>query len=185
MSLLEALAVLTGAAAVYLSVRENPWTWPVGLVNAALYAAVFAQAKLYADAGLQGVYAVLSVYGAYQWLQGGADRRALSVSRVRKKEGLSLALAGTLVAGTLALLLRHTDASLPALDSGLTGASLVAQWMMARKLLESWAVWIAVDVLYVGMFVYKALFLTAGLYALFLVLAVMGHRRWRRALERT
>lgn len=185
MSLLELLAALTGAVAVWLSTREHVWNWPVGLVNVALYAVVFYEARLYADMGLQVVYFALSLYGWYEWLYGGEDRSALAVSRIDVRTATWLAVIGVAFAALLgALLRRYTDAALPWLDSALASGSLVAQFMLTRKLLENWAVWIVVDVVYVGMYVFKSLYLTAGLYALFLALAVMGHARWRESLER-
>ena len=184
MSLLELLAAVTGALSVWLSVRQNIWSWPTAIVNVCLYAVVFRGARLYADMGLQVVYAVLSVYGWYQWLHGGQGRTALRVTRTPAALAgrlLVLAVAGSALLGTV--LDRATDAAVPHLDAGLSGASLVAQWMMTKKLLENWLVWIAVDVLYVGLFLYKELYLTAGLYAVFLVLAVRGFVEWRRSMS--
>ena len=180
----ELLAAVTGIISVYLSTRENIWSWPTALVNVTLYFIVFLEAKLYADMGLQVVYFGLSLYGWYEWLYGGENRTELHVSRVSKSLGVRLALVGlaaTLVLGTT--LARFTDAALPYLDSATTSTSLVAQWMMTRKILENWAVWVAVDVVYVGMFLYKSLYLTAGLYTVFFVLAVMGYREWRRSFD--
>lgn len=184
MNTLEIVAAVIGATSVWLSVRQNIWSWPTAIINVVLYFFVFHRAKLYADMGLQVVYAVLSVYGWYQWLYGGAGHTTLQVSRTRRAVGLvlaAIAVGGALLLGTL--LHRGTDASLPFLDSLLTSTSLVAQWMMTRKLLESWAVWIGVDVLYVGMFIYKELYVTSVLYAVFLALAIRGWHEWKRSLE--
>ncbi len=183
MNALELLAALTGAGSVWLSVRQNIWSWPLAIVNVLLYAVVFYEAKLYADMGLQVVYAVLSIYGWYQWLYGGENRTTLRVSRTRARQAVILAVIGAVGASTIGTLLhRGTDASLPFLDSSLSSASLVAQWMMTRKLLENWLVWIAVDIVYIGMFAYKSLYITAVLYAVFLVLATRGWIEWRRSL---
>ena len=184
MSPLEIFAAAVGAWSVWLSVRQNVLSWPTAIVNVVLYTIVFYEAKLYADMGLQVVYAVLSVYGWYQWLYGGEGHTTLHVSRTTR----SLAIRLALIAATSAVLLgsllhRSTDAALPFMDSALTSASLVAQWMMTRKLLENWAVWIAVDVLYVGMFIYKGLYVTAVLYAVFLGLAVKGWIDWRKSIR--
>jgi nicotinamide mononucleotide transporter len=181
---LEIFAAAVGAWSVWLSVRQNVLSWPTAIVNVVLYTIVFYEAKLYADMGLQVVYAVLSVYGWYQWLYGGEGHTTLHVSRTSR----SLAIRLALIAATSAVLLgsllhRSTDAALPFMDSALTSASLVAQWMMTRKLLENWAVWIAVDVLYVGMFIYKGLYVTAVLYAVFLGLAVKGWIDWRNSIR--
>ena len=152
-------------------------------MNVVLYAIVLYEAKLYADMGLQVVYAALSVYGWYVWLHGGENRTGLHVTRTGPRLGVLLALisvAGSVLLGTL--LHRATDASLPFMDSALSSTSLVAQWMMTRKKLENWLVWSAVDVLYVGMFIYKELYVTSALYAVFLALAVRGYGEWRRSM---
>jgi len=180
---LELFAALIGAISVWLSVRQNIWSWPTAIINVVLYAIVFYEAKLYADMGLQVIYAILSIYGWYEWLYGGEGRTELHVSRTGARLGALLALiaaAGSAVLGVF--LHRATDAALPFMDSFLSSTSLVAQWMMTKKLLENWLVWIGVDVLYVGMFIFKGLFLTTGLYAVFLALAVKGYIDWRRSM---
>lgn len=184
MSPLELFAALLGAISVWLSVRQNIWSWPTAIINVVLYSLVFYEAKLYADMGLQVIYAVLSIYGWYEWLYGGAGRTELHVSRTGPRLAALLALiaaAGSAILGVV--LHRATDAALPFMDSFLSSTSLVAQWMMTKKLLENWLVWITVDVLYVGMFIFKGLYLTAGLYAVFLGLAVKGYIDWRRSMN--
>jgi nicotinamide mononucleotide transporter len=184
MSALEALAALFGVVSVYLSVRQNIWSWPTAIVNVALYTVVFYQSRLYADMGLQVIYVVLSFYGWYQWLYGGKNRTELQVSRTPRRVAFLLIVIGVAAAGSLGSLLhRTTNAALPYLDSATTATSLVAQWMMTRKLLENWLVWVAVDVVYIGMFIYKSLYITAGLYLVFLILSATGYFRWRRSLE--
>jgi len=180
---LELFAALIGAISVWLSVRQNIWSWPTAIVNVVLYAIVFYEAKLYADMGLQVIYAILSIYGWYEWLYGGAGHTELRVSRTGARLGALLALIAAAGSAVLGVFLHHsTDAALPFMDSFLSSTSLVAQWMMTKKLLENWLVWIGVDVLYVGMFIFKGLFLTAGLYAVFLALAVKGYLDWRRSI---
>ena len=180
---LETSAVLFGIISVYLSVRENIWSWPTAIVNVTLYVFVFRGARLYADMALQFVYIGVSVYGWYSWLHGGRGRTELPVSRGTPRLWGALATAGVLTAAALGLVLsRWTDASLPYVDASTSASSLIAEWMMARKLLENWIVWVAVDVVYIGMFIYKALYLTAFLYAVFLALAVMGYVQWKRSL---
>jgi nicotinamide mononucleotide transporter len=180
---LEVLGFLTGALCVYLNTQQNVLGWLFGIINAVLYALVFWQVKLYADMGLQGYFLVTSIYGWYMWLHGGANRQELPVTTTpRRLYGL---FVGLFVAATVLwgyLLNRYTDASLSYMDSALTAASLIGQYMMARKYLENWLVWIAADVCYVGMYVYKDLHLTALLYGIFLVLAALGYVQWRRSL---
>jgi len=182
-SLLEVFAVIFGIVSVFLSTRQNIWSWPTAIVNVTLYSLVFYGAKLYADMGLQVVYLILSVYGWYQWKYGGNNRTELHVTRAPARLMAIAALTAVVFAAFLgAILSRTTDAALPWLDSATTSTSLVAQFMMTRKILENWVIWAAVDVVYVGMFIYKELYLTAGLYAAFFVLAVAGYRQWKRAL---
>jgi nicotinamide mononucleotide transporter len=180
---LEATAVVFGIVSVYLSVKENIWSWPTAIVNVTLYILVFYRSKLYADMGLQVIYIAISVYGWYEWLHGGENRSALAVTRAKPRLLALLAViaaAGSLAIGTA--LRRLTDASLPYVDASTTTVSLVAQWMMARKILENWIVWVAVDVVYIGMLTYKSLHLTAFLYAVFLALAAKGYFEWKKSL---
>ena len=183
MSLYELLGVVFGVVSVWLTVRENVWCWPTGIVNVALSGIVFLEARLYADMVLQAVYVVLSVYGWYEWLRGGKDRGALEVSRTPTL-ALTLSLGGG-VLGVVAigrLLALTTDAALPFWDATTTSFSLVAQFMLTRKWIESWAVWIAVDVIYVPMYFGKHLYGMAGLYVVFLALAALGLLEWKKTL---
>ena len=182
MSTLEWIAALAGAVSVYLSARENIWSWPTAIVNVGLYTIVFRRAGLYSDMGLQVVYLLLSIYGWYQWLYGGAHRTQLTVSRAAARDWLIVTPIAIVFWITLA---RYTatlpGVALPSLDAGLTTISLVAQWMMTRKILENWVLWIVADVVYVPMYIYKGLPVTAALYAVFLGLAVIGLRSWWRS----
>ena len=183
MTAFELVAVVVTLAAVYLTARQVVWCWPLALVSVSMYAVVFYDARLYADAGLQGVYFALALYGWWAWLHGGEARGELAVTRASRRLKLTLLALGGI--GGLALgfgLERWTDASLPFLDSGLSAFSIVGQWMQTRKLLEAWLLWIAVDLVYVGMFVYKGLYLTAGLYTVFLYLALLGFVAWKRSM---
>ena len=182
-SCLELVAVLFGVVSVFLSVRENIWSWPTALVNVALYFVLFYETGLYSDMWLQAVYFGLSIYGWYEWLHGGAGRTALTVTRTPLRLWGILAVIGTAFwAADGAVMARAAGSALPHLDAATATVSLAAQYLMTRKLLENWALWIAVDLVYVGMFIYKGLYLTAGNYAIYLVLAVLGHLAWRRSL---
>jgi nicotinamide mononucleotide transporter len=184
LSALEVVAALFGAVSVYLSARQHIASWPTAIVNVLLYVVVFRDARLYADMALQFVYAALSVYGWYEWKYGGAGRSALPVTRTPRRLWPALALLAAAAAALLGYLFsRHTNAANPLLDSALTATSLVAQWMMTRKLLENWLLWIAADVVYVPLYLSKHLYPTAVLYAVFLALAVKGYADWRRDLR--
>jgi nicotinamide mononucleotide transporter len=183
MNYLELVAVVLTLLAVYLTARQVIWCWPLAMVSVTLYAVVFFRAKLYADMGLQALYFGLAIYGWWAWLRGGEGHRELHVTFASYRTRLVLAVIGTVAAALLGLTLsRHTDASLPFMDSALTSFSVVGQWMQTRKLLEAWLVWLGVDVFYVGMFIFKGLYPTAALYAVFLILAVMGFLSWRRTM---
>ncbi len=184
MNPIEYIAALFGGVSVYLSVRQNIWSWPTAIVNVGLYTLVFYESRLYADMGLQVVYIVISFYGWYEWLYGGKNRTELEVSRTSRRLGMLLAAIGVVSAFVLGTVFhRTTNAALPFLDSATTSTSLVAQWMMTKKLLENWIVWVAVDVVYIGMFIYKSLYVTSLLYFVFLVLSVMGYRQWKATLR--
>ena len=179
---LEGIAAAFGVVSVYLSTRQNIWSWPTAIANVALYSVVFYNGRLYGQMGLQAIYLVLSIYGWYQWLHGGSEKTELRVSRASPRL-LAVLTSTNLVAWVvLAAVLRRTDAALPWLDALLTTTSLVAQWMMTRKILQNWILWIAVDIVYVPMFISQRLYATALLYAAFLVLAVMGFVEWRRSI---
>jgi nicotinamide mononucleotide transporter len=185
-SCLELVAVTFGIVSVLLSVRENIWSWPTALVNVALYFALFSTAGLYSDMGLQVIYFGLSLYGWYEWLYGGKGKTALLVSRTPLRVWGILAAIGVVLWAILgALTSRLPGVALPYVDAATTTVSLLAQWMMTRKLLENWTVWVAVDVVYICMFIFKGLYLTAANYAVYLILAVLGHFAWKRSLAAT
>lgn len=174
MTSLEILAASFGLASVALTVRASVWCWPVGLVSVLAYAALFVEIKLYADASLQLFYVVTGIYGWWHW---GSAQRPISELSVRQRYAtggvvlVSAAAAGSLFAA-------FTDASVPYLDSLVAGLSITAQLLLMRKKRETWAYWIAVDVLSIGLYLYKGIYLTTGLYGIFLVMAVQGQRAW-------
>jgi nicotinamide mononucleotide transporter len=182
-SCLELVAVLFGIVSVFLSVRERIWSWPTALVNVALYFALFFRTGLYSDMGLQAVYFGLSLYRWYEWLYGGAGRTALTVSRTpRRLWGILIAIGVVFWALLGKLTSGLPGVALPYVDAATATTSLVAQYMMTRKLLENWMLWIVLDIAYVGMFIFKGLYLTAANYAVYLALAVLGHIAWKRSL---
>jgi nicotinamide mononucleotide transporter len=185
MSLLEAAAFVVSIFGVWLTTTRSLWNYPFSLISVSLYGAIFYHAKLYADMGLQGIFAGALLYGLWQWLRNRTATGDILVTRVRAPEVTISFVALILVGGTLgSLLYGYTDASLPLTDSSLFAGSLVASVWAARRNIESWWVWITVDVIYVGLYVFKHLYLTAALYAIFVLLAVLGLRRWQLAFDR-
>jgi len=181
---IEATAVVFGLLAVWFVVRQNIWCWPTGLVQVTLYVFIFFQVKLYSDVILHLIYVILQIYGWVHWLHGGEQRGELPVSRLPARRLLVwilLTLIGTGVWG--GVMARTTDAAVPYGDAFTTVASLIAMWMMARKHLENWHFWIAVDLIAIGIYLYKGLYLTSGLYVALLVLSAAGLVSWTKSLQ--
>jgi len=180
---LELLSFVLSIATVLLNIRRNHWAWLFAILSSAMYGVVFFGARLYGDAGLQAVFIAASVWGWYQWRRGG-DAGPLVVTRLDRR-GWIASLIGWALGFVLlwAFLSRFTDTDVPGPDGFLTAGSLLGTFLTARKKVENWHTWIAVDVIYVGLYVHKHLYLTALLYALFVVLAVLGLRTWRRAAQ--
>jgi nicotinamide mononucleotide transporter len=179
--MLEKIAVVFGLANVYLTVRQNIWCWPIGAVMVSLYIYIFFHTKLYSDAGLNVFFLVMQFYGWYQWTRGPVEHaRSLSAVKTLDTKGWALTIAGVL-AGTAALgtaMHRYTDAALPYPDAFTTLLSVFAQFLMTRKVLENWTLWIVADIVYIGVYTSKSLYWTAGLYVIFLGLCIEGYREW-------
>ncbi len=183
MNWVELTATIFGVICVVLTIKRNIWCWPTGLIQVILYIYIFNGAKLYSDMILHVIYVFLQIYGWYHWWHGGKDKTKLSITLLKKHSFIwvIIAVIGTVVWGFL--MNRFSDASLPYPDAFTTVTSLVAQWLMARKKLESWYFWIAVDVVAIGVYWYKQLYLTTGLYAIFLVLATIGFFAWKKSYK--
>ena len=183
MSGLEIVAVLLGIANIVLLTRRSVWNYPFGLAMVTLYGVIFTEARLYSDALLQVFFFVIQCYGWWHW----ARRADHGVVAPRRQTGQALGL--TLVAVAVATLgwgwtmHRYTDAAAPYWDAGIAMTSIAAQILLARRFIQNWWLWIAVDVVAVPLFWSRGLPLTAGLYALFLVLAVVGLLAWERAAK--
>jgi nicotinamide mononucleotide transporter len=180
MDITEVLGFITGAVAVWLTVKENVWNWPVGIANSVFYVIVFLHARLFADSSLNVLYVVLGFLGWYWWLKGGEHRAILHVGRASKASAGVLAGIGVVATAGMTVFLASVHDSAPFLDALTTVLSLIAEYMLARKLLENWMVWITADVIYIGLYAYRSLYLTAILYALFLAMCIVGFVRWRR-----
>lgn len=183
---LEIAAALFILVNVWLATKENIWTWPTGIVGVVLYAVVNYQAGLYANAGLQIVYFVLSIMGWYEWLHGGVNKTELHVRRTTPRQWLGCAIASAILWVALLALLRWThNAQQPILDAGTTALSLVGQWMMNEKLIENWWFWLVVDIAYVPIYLKSGNWLTAVLYAAFCALCIRGLIEWKRSMQLT
>ena len=176
----ETLGFVTGAAAVWLLVRESIWNWPAGIANGVFYLVLFAQARFFADSALQVVYIVLGVFGWWCWLPRpprapvSADRehrarRGRDARRAHRRRDLRDVPVSPL----------GVDAA-PLADAITTALSLAATWMQARKQIQNWLVWIAADAIYIPLYFVKALPLTGVLYGVFALMCVKGWRDWSR-----
>jgi nicotinamide mononucleotide transporter len=179
----ELLGFITGAVAVWLTVRSRISNFPVGIANSVFFLLLFAAARLWADSALQVVYVALGFVGWWQWLRCGASRRRLRVSRT--SPGHLVGCLAFVVVGTfgLTLLLRATHDVAPFWDAVTTCLSLAAQWLLNGKRIENWMFWIAADCVYIPLYVVKRLDLTAIVYVMFLMMCFAGILAWRRALE--
>jgi nicotinamide mononucleotide transporter len=183
-SLTEFLGFLTGVVNVWLLARQILWNWPVGIANNLLYFAVFLHSGLYGDAGLQLIYAALGVYGWWHWSHPAPGSSALIVTRTTRSTWIWLVPATAIATVALAFFLaRFTDSTVPRRDALTTALSLAATYGQTKKLLESWWIWILADMIYIPLYIYKGLWLTSALYAIFMILCVVGLRAWRKALH--
>jgi len=179
----EILGFLTGAASVLLAVYESPWNWLVGIANNIFFLILFWHAKLYADALLQIIYIVISVFGWWNWLFGGVGHTRLLIVRTRITAAVWLVVVTAACTTVLTLLLhRFTDSNVPFWDGLTTALSLAAQYMLSKKLLENWWVWMTADLVYIALYCYKSLYLTGILYAIFFAMCIAGYSQWRKSL---
>lgn len=183
MSNIEIIGVVFGLLSVYLTVRESVWCWPTGIISVIAFGVLFFQIKLYADMSLQVFFLITSFQGWYYWLYGGEQQTELPITRLTRRQigQLLCALIMCVVVIGYAFA-RYTDAHIPFWDATASGMSVLAQILLMRKKLENWHLWIIVDVLSVGIYIYKEVYLTAGLYVVFLMMAIGGLRAWRRSL---
>jgi nicotinamide mononucleotide transporter len=179
---LELVAFVLSIWMVVCNIRVNATGWPLAIVSSLLYFMVFWQSRLYGDASLQLVFVVVAAWGWRQWLRAPDGPEApLEVRAMSGGQRLSVLVALTVMWPLIGLFLaRYTDTDVPWFDAFPTSASLVGQWLLGRKYVENWPMWVAVNAVSVGLFAYKGLWLTALLYAIFLAMSFMGWRAWQR-----
>ncbi|MBR7798683.1 nicotinamide riboside transporter PnuC [Undibacterium fentianense] len=181
---LELVSFVLSVVTVLLNIRQNHWAWLFAILSSGLYGIVFFQAKLYGDSGLQFCFILISLWGWMQWLKPSDTQQELVVSRLDARGFLFSLLSWFGLFACLFVFLRvATDTDVPLADGFLTAGSVLGQILLSRKKIENWYVWILVDILYVGLYLYKNLVLTAGLYAIFVGLAFAGARVWQ-AMEK-
>jgi len=182
-SVWECIGFVFGIAGVWLTIKENILCFPVGIINVGIYSFIFFYSELYSNAVLQLVYIAVLIYG---WIHWGSNTAAdeFQVTTTTKIEAAVFLIIVIVTSVLFGYLLKEpTNSPLPYWDAATTSVSLVAQWMIARKKIENWLLWIAVDSIYVWMYIHQSLYLTAVLYFVFLILAIKGYFEWRKTFN--
>ena len=183
---LEIIGTLIGLVYLWLEYRASIYLWIASIIMPAVYLFVYYDAGLYADFGINIYYLLAAVYGWWVWKYGNKEKQGEELPITRMPRGKwKMAAAMYLVFQLLIawILIRYTDSNVPWCDAFTTALSMVAMWMLARKYLEQWLVWIVVDMVSVALYLYKGLFFTAGLYALYAIIAVYGYWNWKNMME--
>lgn len=186
---IELTGALLGLLYIFFSIRQHILTWPTGLFTSLLYIAVFYKSGFYADMGLQVYYAAISIYGWYYWLRGGSSQKETSDEKapVIRMPGKTfvIATAATVLIYIIILfiLINYTDSTVPYMDSLTTALSITATWMLAKKMIEHWIIWIFVDIVSAGLYIYKELWPTVILFVVYTVMAVVGYIEWKKDLS--
>lgn len=184
--LIELFGASTGLAYLYGEIRQRPWIWPVGIATSALYVVVFYQSKFYADMATQLYYLCVSFYGMYLWRRGGdgKDGQPLAPTHARPRQAAALAGATAAIFAILALgLARLTDSPQPLGDALTTALGVTATWMLARKIVEHWHVWVVANAISMALYLWRGLYPTAGLYFFYATMSIVGYRQWRAAMR--
>lgn len=178
-TILELFASLFGFLSVYFTIKQNIWCWFFGLLQVILYSFIFFTAKLYSDMVLHVIYIFLQFFGWYSWKYGGSNHSSLRITlMINTSFWIGLTVVITLFTGFI--MQTRTDASFPYADAFIMVASLIAQYLIIKKRLESWLFWIIVDIVAIFVYVNKGLYFTTVLYVLFLIMAINGYLEWKK-----
>ena len=171
---------------LYFSIKQNIWLWPIGLISSAIYVYVFLKAGIYADMALQVYYVVISIYGWYYWSRKTTKHTnsEVKVKYTGKRSAFFLLLVTAALFIIIAFVLKnYTDSQIPFWDAFTTAASITATWMLAKKYIEHWIIWVLVDLVSSGLYVYKTLYFTVFLYLVYTVMAVVGYFQWKKTIN--
>ncbi len=183
-SWLEITGVITGLLCVYLAAKNIIWNWPLAIISVSIYIFIFFEAHLFADMGLQFYFLAVNIYGWYFWSKKPTEQQKAPVVAITKREVLFSVTAIIIFTFILGSVLKYTTASYPYLDSFCTACSLVAQFFMARKVIENWLLWVFVDIIYTGIYIFKGLQLTAVMYGIYVIIALIGYFDWKRDYQK-
>lgn len=184
---IEIFGVVTGILYVILEVKQNRLLWPLGIITSAAYIYIFFSGKFYADMGLQVYYVLISIYGWYYWSRGGAraTKGELPVVRINRQQFILLLLTFAFSwLGIYIVLVRFTDSTVPLGDSFTTALAIVATWMLTRKIIEQWFLWIIANIVSIGLYIYKGLYPTVILYVVYAGMAIYGYMEWKRSMTK-
>jgi nicotinamide mononucleotide transporter len=183
---IEVLGVVTSLVYLYFSVRQIIWLWPFGILSSVLFIWIFFFSRFYADMGLQVYYLGVSIYGWIYWVKGRQHKsgpKKLPVTNITSRLIWTLSAVGMVTfLGIVAILKNFTDSDVPWGDGFTTAASIIATWMLARKILEHWLVWIVVDAIAAALYFYKGLYPSSVLYLIYSVIAIFGYIQWKKDL---
>nr|WP_294794130.1 nicotinamide riboside transporter PnuC [uncultured Mucilaginibacter sp.] len=179
----ELTGFITGLLCVYLAAKNVIWNWPLAIISVVTYAFIFYEKHLLADTGLQVYFLAMNIYGWYHWSKRSPTENLAPVVRITSHQIVLSAIGVAVVTVFLGSVLKYTTASYPYLDSFCAACSVVAQVLLARKVLENWLIWVFVNIIYVGIYLFKDLHLTAIMYAIYVPIAVLGYLDWKKELK--
>ncbi len=181
----EIFGTVTALIYLYFSIRQNILLWFFGILSSAVYVYVFIEAGVYADMAINIYYIFISVYGWYTWISAQNNhKKTLEVSRTPKEVISLLAIITPIIWVVLWFILKYfTNSDIPAIDSFTTAGSIVATWMLTKKYLEQWLLWVVIDGVSIGMFVYKELYFTVFLFTIYTAMAIIGYQKWKKEYE--
>jgi len=185
---IEVLGAVTGLIYLYLEIKQNIWLWPLGIATSAFYIYVFFTSKFYADMGLMVYYVIISIYGWWHWLYGdnASSKGDLPITRTTTKLWVYLSLASIVLFGALAIILiNYTDSPIPFGDALTTALSITATWMLARKLIEHWWIWVVVNIISLALYLWKGLYPTSVLFFFYFTMAVVGYYQWKKEMVKS
>lgn len=181
----EVLGVVFSILYLFFSIRQNILLWPMGIISALLYMVVFYQSKLYAAMGLNGYYFIISIYGWILWRRDLDNGKDFPMIRISWRLGVILSLITTVTFLAIGVILkRYTDSPIPFWDAFTTAVSFTATWMLAKKILEHWILWIIVDAVSMGLYLYRGLYPTLILFAIYTSMAIIGYIEWKKTYTR-
>ncbi|MEY1639743.1 nicotinamide riboside transporter PnuC [Tenuifilum osseticum] len=185
---IELIGAITGLIYLYLEIKQRVWLWPLGIITSAFYIYIFYESKFYADMGLQFYYLFISIYGWYHWLFGGAvkAKNSLPVTNTPKSNYLPLLAASVAFFVIIRYILVHyTDSPVPTGDAFTTALSIIATWMLARKYIEHWWLWVVVNSVSLALYLYKGLYPTSVLFVFYTTMSVVGYYQWKQEKSKT